>query len=338
MTRHYCCYFDHRYVPKALAMIRSLRTFDAQALVWVLCLDGQCHRIMTAIAEPGVRLISIEEFEAGDEELATAKRNRSLIEYYFTCTPSLIGFVLRRVEHDELVTYVDGDLYFYADPACLYDELGSGSVSLIPHRFPDALREREVYGLYNVGWLSFRNDARGVAVANWWRERCNEWCYDRLEGECFADQKYLDQVPKLFDGVVVIAHDGANVAPWNLQRYRIFSRLGQLYVTDEARLIFFHFHGLKLAQSMCWLLGLRQYGTYATQPVRRNLYRPYVNRIMEIARQLERSGYVQRESLQRGPALTADAAGVWAPIRRMLGSVRALALQDALVVLAHRAF
>src|SRR5262249_40688234 len=157
------------------------------------CLNDACHELMSGLAEPGVRLISMREFEAGDEALLAARQNRSLIEYYFTCTPSLIRFVLRRcVAASDTVTYVDGDLYFFSSPDCLYDELAGSSVSLIPHRFPESQRQREIYGLYNVGWLTFRNDPNGLAVVSWWRDRCNEWCFDRLEGDRFADQKYLD--------------------------------------------------------------------------------------------------------------------------------------------------
>src|SRR4051794_28739400 len=126
MQRHYCTYFDHRYLPRGLAMIRSLRRFEPAAAIWVLCLDDLCHRIMSEISEPHVRLISLEEFEQGDEELTRARSNRSLVDYYFTCPPSLVRFVLLRAEPQDSVTYLDADLYFFSDPKPLYDELGAG--------------------------------------------------------------------------------------------------------------------------------------------------------------------------------------------------------------------
>jgi hypothetical protein len=273
---HYCCYFDHRYLTRALAMMRSLRRYEPDATFWALCLDRRCFELMSALNEPRVNLIELADFEAGDEALAAARRDRSLIEYYFTCTPSLILYVLQRCGAGDPVTYVDGDLYFFSDPAPLYEELGAGSVSLIPHRFPEALREKERYGKYNVGWLTFRNDQRGVAAARWWRERCNEWCFDVLEHDRFADQKYLDRFPTTFDGVVVLQHDGANVAPWNLARYELVEREGRLFVNDTALLIFFHFHGLKTVGRHAYRAAHRPYRAPFRGVVRRRLYKPYV--------------------------------------------------------------
>jgi hypothetical protein len=339
-VRHYCCYFDHRYAPRALAMIRSLRQFEPDAPIWVLCLNEACHRLMTAVAEPGVHLVSMAQFEAGDAALSAARHNRSLIEYYFTCTPSLIRFVLQRCAAPDSVTYVDGDLYFFSTPVCLHEELGDQSASLIAHRFPEGQRQREVYGLYNVGWLTFRNDPQGLAVVNWWRDRCNEWCYDRLDGERFADQKYLDRVPAMFPGVRVLQNPGANVAPWNLGRYHLRRAGAQIQVSDGAPLVFFHFHGIKPATSWCYILGLRQYGAQLDHVTRHDLYRPYLTLVAGIERSLrsrpdtavstDNAALLQRDGQQNARRSWRDV------LRPIVRSVRATLHRDALVVIAGR--
>ena len=118
------------------------------------------------------------------------------------------------------------------------------SVGIIEHRFPDELKHLERYGIFNVGWLTFRRDSNGLSSLNWWRERCNEWCYVQHEENRFADQKYLDRWPSLFSGLRVIEHKGANVAPWNLAKHRP-SLNGNVCMIGNEPLIFFHFHGLK---------------------------------------------------------------------------------------------
>src|SRR5205823_10040223 len=96
-----------------------------------------------------------------------------------------------------------------------------------------------------VGLMAFRNDSFGRECLEWWRERCLEWCYDRLEGDRFADQKYLDDWPTRFERVVVLQHKGAGVAPWNAMNYQICLQNGRVIV-DGQPLIFYHFHGLKI--------------------------------------------------------------------------------------------
>jgi glycosyltransferase involved in cell wall biosynthesis len=285
MNTTYCCYFDHRYLPRGLAMIRSLRKHDPTAVVWVLCLSEECHRVMSLLQEPAVHLIRIEELEAAFPALAEARSNRSLIEFYFTCTPSLVRFVLSRVADQHVVTYVDSDLYFFSNPEPVFRELGSKSVSIIPHRFPKRLHHLERYGLYNVGWMSFRNDVRGNAVACWWQDRCNEWCYDVLDGDRFADQKYLDHIATDFKGVAVIAHPGANLAPWNLAAHRLSVNMARLMVDDEWPLIFFHFHGLRQTGERVYIPGHFRYRAPFGRLVRKRLYKPYIQNLEEIAAQ-----------------------------------------------------
>src|SRR5258708_23364582 len=102
-------------------MVRSLRQFVPDATTWVLCLSSTAYDILIRIAEPGVRPIALSDFEAGDAPLAAAKKDgRSQIEYYFTCTPSLIRYVMRAVPQADLVTYLDSALVFFSAPDPIY--------------------------------------------------------------------------------------------------------------------------------------------------------------------------------------------------------------------------
>jgi hypothetical protein len=192
-----------------------------------------------------VELISLEEFEADDEALLQAKRNRSIIEYYWTCTASLPLYILRRYPVVGIIAYLDADLYFYADPKPIYSELGAGSIMIIEHRYSvEYAHLKSTSGIYNVGLLVFRNDAIGVACLTWWRERCLEWCYVRKEDGKFGDQKYLDDWLYRFDGVVVLQHKGAGIAPWNMAHYDMKWNDGHITV-DGVPLLFCHFHDFK---------------------------------------------------------------------------------------------
>lgn len=317
-------------------MIRSLKAQNPAAVVWVLCLSEQCHRAMSEIGEPAVRLLRIPDLEAAYPALADARSNRTLIEFYFTCTPSLVCFVLDRVSPDDVVTYVDGDLYFFSDPHPLFEELGDGAVSIIPHRFPPKLQYLEKYGLYNVGWMSFRNDSRGRAIATWWQERCNEWCYDVLDGDRFADQKYLDRIATDFPGVVVIRNPGANLAPWNLGGHRLSSKGDALIVDETWPLIFFHFHGLRRVGRRTYIPGHFRYRAPFGGLIRTALYRPYIDRLEAIGEETSRYLRVPKTPLIRSAS---ESAG-W--LTRIFGLLKkptkdALAILRGEFVIAHKA-
>ena len=275
MTRHFCTYFDRRFLPNALALVDSLRRHGGDFRLWALCLDEAAHAALGALAIAEVSPIRLADFERGDDGLAAAKRNRSTVEYYFTCTPSLPLFVLRNHPEVDAITYLDADLFFFSDLAPLFEEIGSSSVAIIPHRFPAENAPRfERYGIFNVGWLTFRRNEAAMACLTWWRERCLEWCFDREEPTRFADQKYLDDWPSRFEDVHVVGHKGANVASWNLANYAMTRRDGQLFVDDEP-LIFFHFHHLKRRRTWLFETDFAPHGARLTRVLKEDVFTPY---------------------------------------------------------------
>src|SRR5215475_12977085 len=106
--RQLCTYFDRNFLVKGLTLYRSLvRHMPGKFELWVLCLDDITYELLSRLALDGLHPISMSEFEAGDTALLAAKETRSRVEYFFTCTPSLPLFVLRRNPGLETVTYLD---------------------------------------------------------------------------------------------------------------------------------------------------------------------------------------------------------------------------------------
>jgi hypothetical protein len=284
MMYYFCTYFDNHYLPMGMALYQSLKKHCPSFQLWVLCMDRTCYDILFQLQLPNVHLIPLEDFEAGDEKLLRAKRNRTLIEYYFTCTPSLPLFILDHHPEVDQITYLDADLFFFNSPIPLYDEIGLHSIAIVEHRFSPHLRHSEIHGIYNVGWLSFKRDEHALACLQWWREQCIEWCYDRVEDGRFADQKYLDTWPDRFSGVVVLRHKGANLAPWNISNYTVREDRGHVLV-DEQPLIFYHFHGLKKVNDWLYNHNLAVYRVKISSSVLRSIYAPYIANLLKVCQE-----------------------------------------------------
>ena len=283
---HFCTYFDRNYLSRGLALYRSLREHCSNFKLWVLCMDDEAYQALLQLDLSEIEPIALQDFEKGDHLLLAAKQNRSKVEYYFTCTPSLPLYILNNWAEVDLVTYLDADLYFFASPTPLFEEMGTGSVAIIGHHFPEHLRYRERAGIYNVGWLSFRRDDNALSCLQWWREKCIEWCYDREEDGRFADQKYLDDWPDRFQNVVVLEHKGANLAPWNLANYHLCIQNSNRVIVDDDPLIFFHFHGLKKIRPWLYDPHWKGYGANPSMVLRRRIYIPYLQMLDDINRQL----------------------------------------------------
>ena len=273
---HFCTYFDVNYLARGLVLHESLaRHCGLPFTLWVLCMDSETFRVLCEMELPSVVPIALEDFERGDDALLTAKATRSKVEYYFTCTPSLPLYVLNQRPEVDLITYLDADLCFYGDPMPIYEEMRGRSVLAIEHRFLPELRHEEGNGVFNVGFLAFRRDDQGLGCLNWWRDRCLEWCYDRREDGRFADQKYLDEWPRLFSKLCVLEHKGAGLAPWNLANYRV-SQDGDRVFVDDQPLVFYHFHGLRRTRRFVYSTNVRRYRARLSPVTRSVLYGQYI--------------------------------------------------------------
>ena len=257
---HYCTYFDRGFLAQGVALWQSLTKHDAAALLWVLALDDETAAVLRALNEPTLRVVPLAELETADPDLAVAKANRTRVEYYFTLSPCWPRHLLRTQPGIDRLLYVDADMLFFSDPQPAWQALEQGSVLLCSHRFPDYLRHYERHGRYNVGVLGWQRDANGLACLDWWRERCLEWCYDKLEPGRYADQKYLEEWPRRFTGVIECGHPGVNLAPWNWLNHRYGFAGGQVTV-DGQPLVVFHFARFRaLGGDWWWQSGQLDYG------------------------------------------------------------------------------
>ena len=273
---HYCTYFDAGFLPQGLALWASLKRHDPAAVLWVLALDGATANAVRRVGEPDLHVLPLAELEADDPELAAAKASRSKVEYYFTLSPCWPSWLLRTRTEITAITYLDADLMFWSSPAPFFAAVAAAgaSVGITAHRYPAALRALEKWGKYNVGIQYFRRDQPGLAVLADWRARCLEWCYDRLESDRFADQKYLDAWPERFGGAVhVVAHPGINAAPWNWSGSEWAGGESGPRV-DGQPLVFFHYAKFRPVNRLLWDSGQLE---FAVMPrwLRAAIYEPY---------------------------------------------------------------
>lgn len=269
---HYCTYFDRGFLIQGFALWRSLARHDPDATLWVLALDDFTAELLNELADQRLHVVRLAELEAGDPELLAVKSGRARVEYYFTLSPCWPRWLLATRPAIDRLTYLDADLFFFANPAPIFGAMDAAGASVImtAHRFPSWLRHYERHGRFNVGVLVFRRDAAGRACLDDWRARCLAWCYDRLEADRYADQKYLDAWPeRLGASLLVLEHRGVNAAPWNW---------GGGVPDRECNLrelIVFHFARFRpLADDRWWQSGQLDYGVMPA--ARRNaIYGPY---------------------------------------------------------------
>lgn len=288
MNNHFYTYFDSNFLCRGLALYQSLYAFSKDIQLYILCLDEKCFETVRNLAWPGIIPVSLAQLEMADRELLKVKPNRTKIEYYFSCTASF-GCYLFKHYSIEFLTYLDGDTYFFSSPLTFINEIQEYSIAITPHRFPAYKKHNEKYGIYNVGWVSFKRDEDGLACLAKWRADCIEWCHNYLEDDKFGDQKYLDYWQENYKNVKIIDNPGINAAPWNLENYQVTKKNGQIYL-DSYPLIFYHFHNLYRLNANIFKLGLAEYSVKVNPVIRQSLYGKYLGAVMAMDRRLKLSG------------------------------------------------
>jgi hypothetical protein len=303
----FCTFFDMRYLSRGLALHESLsRVLADEFELWILCMDAATHGFLRRANLERVNLVKLEELERACPDLPQVRGERKLVEYYFTCKPAFIDFLLKTNPHVDRLTYLDADLYFFGDHSLLKDELSAASIAIVEHRFASNLQSLAITGRYNAGWISIKRDSAGLDCVEWWRQRCIEWCYDTPDNGRYGDQGYINEFSRLFDGVVSVAHKGVNLAPWNIGNFSIGLVNGRVVVDGEP-LVFFHFHGLK--QLGRWLIdsGLNGYQVSMDHTTKEKIYRPYVRLLHRFEKSIDGvQGYGTTPSLLTRPPSVQD--------------------------------
>lgn len=296
---HFCTYCDQGYAARLVCLHDSLAAQGEPFVLHVLCFDAPTAGVITALGQPSLVAIPLEDILRSDPEFAAVQPHRSKAEFYFTATPVLVRHWFARLPGATQVTYLDADLCFFGPASAVFAAQGGASVGIVPHRFPPRLRALEKHGRYNVAWVSFRRDASGLACVEWWRERCLEWCHDRVEAGRYADQGYLDEFAARFPGVRSIDHPGVNAAPWNIDDARIERRGTGVSINGEP-LLFYHFQGLRELSPGWFDPGLLFYSAKMTDGLREFIYKPYLRALVGAQQELERRhGIMPRRGYHR---------------------------------------
>lgn len=288
-TYNYCTLFNTTYLSRGLSLYNSLANQTGSFHLYIVAFDQICFDVLKKMNLEHATIIALESFE--NDRLLSVKNDRSIGEYCWTCTSSVIKYCIEEYQLDHC-TYLDADLYFFSSPDVLFDELDSSSVLITEHRYTPKYDQSEMSGIYCVQFMYFKNDKDGMECLNWWIDACIEWCYAIPEDGKFGDQKYLDDWTERFKGIHVLENLGGGVAPWNIQQYTFRKENGNLIGEEieskkEFQLVFYHFHDVKLLDDQKVDLGYY----YLRKSDIELLYKPYLRELQNVATKLQDVGF-----------------------------------------------
>lgn len=288
MTLYFCTLFDTSYMTRGVALYQSLAAQKIDFRLHISCVDEFTFQYFSAKKYPNIVPVALSDLEDRYPELLAAKADRSVREYCWTSKSFTLRYCFEQLNLPHCA-YLDADMYFYDNPELIIREKGSASVIVTPHYYHHEYDQSATDGIYCAQFVYFENNPDGNRVLNWWSTACAKWCYLKVEGGKFGDQKYLDFWPYHFRGVHVNRHHGAGMAPWNALQYSVeVTSPGRYALTLKESgatfpLVFFHFHGLTFSDNH---VRLTEHMYYLPSIVRDRIYKDYLDTLGIIRREI----------------------------------------------------
>ncbi len=248
MTR-ICCYtcFNYAYLGRARTLLATLRAAHPDWTVCAVVVDEPPQGELESGLLAGFDVV------LGLRDLGIAHVRAWLFKHDVieACTAVKGAAMLRLMDAGyDAVVYLDPDIAVFHPLEPVVAALGHAAIVLTPHQTSPnrnyyVMRDNELtsmrFGVFNLGFIAVRSDGLGRCFAEWWASQLWRACYDDPTAGLFTDQRYVDLVPGLFEGVAILRDPGCNVASWNLSTRRLaIGADGDIRVND-APLRFMHF-------------------------------------------------------------------------------------------------
>jgi hypothetical protein len=278
---NFCTLFDSAYLSRGLLLYDSLKKNTACFHIYIFAFDNLTYEILQKLNLVDATIIPLKTFET--VELLNIKESRSKAEYCWTCTSSVILYVLQTYKVQSC-TYLDADLFFYGSPEILLNEIPEKkSILITEHRYSSLFQkyEEKRAGRFCVQFITFKNTPGCIAILKRWIDQCIDWCYSRYENGKFGDQKYLDNWPLDYPEVYVLKNVGGGVAPWNARQYDFIFKNERITGCDHRNnehfeVVFFHFHYVRIMAEGFADLGWN----WLSKNVIDGFYNPYIEKIV----------------------------------------------------------
>ena len=236
------------YISYARVLMGSFLKYHADWDCFVLLVDK-----IDGYFDPSkerFQTVELEQLEIPDRDSLIFKYK--IMELNTAVKPFFIRHLFDKGGYEKVI-YFDPDILILRELDDLFDVLNRYSIVLTPHitsPIPDdGKTQSEINvmrsGCYNLGFIGLSNYGKIKGFLGWWEERLLKYCFSAPDAGLFVDQKWIDLVPSLFDGVFILKHPGYNVAYWNLHEKTFSVDQGNYSVNGEP-LFFYHFSGMEL--------------------------------------------------------------------------------------------
>lgn len=243
-----CMLFDSMFSIEGWLCCNSITYFNPCMKIYVLCLDARTYHESCYYRQKysgNIIPVQLYELENHFRQLLDIRPTRPWNAYVMTCKVFLPSYVFDKYE-EQILYYVDSDLYFWDNSAQIEDIMGDYSFMISSREQDPPPRQ----GRFNGGFFSCKNDKLAKNFLEWWQNETIKWClWEPGDNGRFGEEGYLNIIheqPNKFPGIKVSTHFGINMSYWNMYKHKLEKNNKRIIVDENFNLICFHYQGMKL--------------------------------------------------------------------------------------------
>lgn len=247
-----CTIVARNYLPAARVLAGSYLEYHPEHHFVVAVIDAADTDLGEQAA--GYTVVGPESLAIEGEDYLRMATAYTLTELATAVKPFLL---LGLRSSADIVVYLDPDVRVYAPMPELPELAYRHQLVLVPHVLEPIPRDGHEpdeavimgTGIFNLGFLATGPGSEGFL--KFWAQRLRQDALVAPDRQLFTDQRWVDQVPALFEHHV-LRDPGFDVAYWNVHERPLDRASDGTLTAGGARLRFFHFSGYRPAKP--WLL------------------------------------------------------------------------------------
>ena len=236
---------SNNYLHYANTLFDSVKEHFPEADMFL----GLCDEITEATACACDGIIEIKDLNI--PSIGQFIYQYTILELNTAMKPYLISLLMDRGYSK--VIYFDPDIKIFGPLTEMLSYLDNYNILLTPHltnticddKSPGELQILQA-GSYNLGYIGLSASEETRKLVAWWQEKLFKDCVVDLPRGLFVDQKWMDLVPSMFDGVKIVRDNGWNTAYWNLSHRTVTKTQDNTFFVNGVPLIFFHYSGYSI--------------------------------------------------------------------------------------------
>lgn len=272
----YATITDKNYLFKTLTLAESSKDNFS-----ILCQDSESYDFLKNYSFQKNKYISYFKLHQIDriEELKKKSINRTHREFSVSLKPFFVNHLLNSLQKINKIVFLDSDTFIFdEDNIDLFEKL-EHDITISNHNHSKYNIKKIIYGEANAGVVGFKNNDNAKKIVKWWENKCLNNCTENVNGECYLDQKYLDQIPKEYGSIGKFDFN-VNVAPWNIKNYNLTNENNKFHL-DGKKLLIFHFQNLKYIRKNFYYSALSEYGIKRNDQLIYEIYIKYLKLLNE---------------------------------------------------------